>query len=201
MNKDLERVVEIADGVSVSVDGKMFVVKGNGKELKRNFDIGKIKVSVSDEGLADGGKKVVLIAKGATKREAKMIGTIWAHLKNMIKGVGEDFVYELEICNVHFPMNVSVQKAEQKDAGGRMQVAGEKIVIKSFLGETTVREAVVLDGVKVDISGNRITVTSHDIEAAGQTAANLEKATRLTGRDRRIFQDGIFITKKPYRII
>jgi large subunit ribosomal protein L6 len=180
MNKDLERVVEIADGVEVSVKGNEFVVKGNGKELKRSFDIGKIKAGIKDG-------KVVLTAKGATRRESKMIGTIWAHLKNMVKGVGEDFVYELEVCNVHFPMNV---KAE-----------GDKIVIKSFLGETTVREAKVLDGVKVDIKGNKISVTSHDIEAAGQVAANLEIATKLTGRDRRIFQDGIFITKKPYRTI
>jgi len=180
MNKDLERVVEIVEGVSVSVEGKKFVVKGNGKELMRTFEIGKIKVDVY-------GNKVILVAKGATKREAKMMGTIWAHLKNMIKGVGEDFVYELEVCNVHFPMNV---KAD-----------GNKVVIKSFLGETTVREAAILEGVKVDISGSKITVTSHDIEAAGQTAANLEKATRLTGRDRRIFQDGIFVTKKPYRTI
>jgi large subunit ribosomal protein L6 len=180
MNKDLERIIEIAEGVEVFVKGNEFAVKGNGKELKRSFDVGKIKASVKD-------KKVVLTAKGATRREAKMIGTIEAHLKNMIKGVSEDFVYELEVCNVHFPMNVKVE--------------GERIVIKSFLGETTGREAKVLDGVKVDIKGNKISVSSHDIEAAGQVAANLEKATRLTGRDRRIFQDGIFITKKPYRTI
>jgi large subunit ribosomal protein L6 len=180
MNKDLERVVEIVDGVEVSINGNEFVVKGNAKELKREFEIGKIKAEVKDG-------KVILVAKGATKREAKMMGTIWAHLKNMIKGVGEDFVYELEICHVHFPMNVKAQ--------------GNKIVIKSFLGETTIRESKVLDDVKIDIKGNLITVSSHNIEAAGQTAANLEKATKLTGRDRRIFQDGIFITKKPYRTI
>ena len=180
MHKDLERAVEIAEGVEVSINGNEFVVKGNGKELKKTFDIGKIKSEVKD-------KKIILTANGASKREAKMMGTIDAHLKNMIKGVNEDFVYELEVANVHFPMNV---KAE-----------GSKILIKSFLGETTVREAKVLDNVKVDIKGTHITVTSYDIEAAGQTAANLEKATRLTGRDRRIFQDGIFITKKPYRVI
>jgi len=116
-----------------------------------------------------------------------MIGTIWAHLKNMVKGVGEDYVYTLEVANVHFPMNV---KAE-----------GDKVTIKSFLGETTVRESRIMPNSKVDIKGSTITVTSHDIEAAGQTAANLEKATRLTGRDRRIFQDGIFITEKPGRKI
>ena len=185
MNKDLERVVEIVDGVEVSVSGDEFVVKGNGKELKRVFDIGKIKAEVKD-------KKVILVAKGASKREAKMIGTIDAHLKNMIKGVGEDFVYELEVCNVHFPMNVKLESRAQQS---------EVVVIKSFLGETTERIAKVIDGVKVDIKGNKITVSSHDIEAAGQVAANLEKATKLTGRDRRIFQDGIFITKKPGREI
>ena len=114
-----------------------------------------------------------------------MIGTIWAHLKNMINGVGNDFVYELEVCNVHFPMNVKVD--------------GDRVIIKSFLGETTLREARIVGDAKVDIKGNKITVSSFDIEAAGQTAGNLEKATRLAGRDRRIFQDGIFITKKPGR--
>ena len=180
MNKDLERVVEIAEGVEVLVNDKEFVVKGNGKELKKSIDIGKIKIEVKDG-------KVVLVAKGASKREAKMMGTIEAHLKNMIKGMAEDFVYELEVCNVHFPMNVKAN--------------GNIITIKSFLGETTERKSKILDGAKVEIKGNKITVTSHDIEAAGQTAANLEKATKLTGRDRRIFQDGIFITKKPYRVI
>jgi large subunit ribosomal protein L6 len=180
MNKNLERVIEIPDGMAVSVDGKSISVKANEKEAVRTFDMGKISV-VSADG------KITLSAKGATRRESKMIGTIWAHLKNMIKGMGEDFVYELEVCNVHFPMNV---KAE-----------GDKVVIKSFLGETTERIAKILPNVKVDIKGSNISVSSHDLEAAGQTAANLEKATRLTGRDRRIFQDGIFITNKCGRSI
>jgi large subunit ribosomal protein L6 len=180
MNKDLTREIEVPEGVTAVVSGNEFTVKGDGKELKRSFDLGKIKAEVKD-------KKIVLTAKGATRRESKMIGTTWAHLKNMVKGLGEDFVYELEVCNVHFPMNV---KAD-----------GDKIVIKSFLGETTERVARIMPEVKVDIKGSHITVTSNDIEAAGQTAANLEKATRLTGRDRRIFQDGIFITSKCGRAI
>ena len=180
MNKDLIREIEVPEGVSISVNENEFTVKGNGKEIVRSFDLGKVKAEVKDN-------KLVLTAKGATRRESKMIGTTWAHLKNMIKGTAEDFVYQLEVCNVHFPMNV---KAD-----------GDKIIIKSFLGETTERVAKILPNAKVDIKGTAITVSSNNIEAAGQTAANLEKATRLTGRDRRIFQDGIFITEKPGRKI
>jgi large subunit ribosomal protein L6 len=180
MNKDLTREIEIPEGVEVSISGNEFTVRGSGKELKRSFDLGKIKAEVKDG-------KIVLTAKGATRRESKMIGTVWAHLKNMVKGLGEVFVYDLEVCNVHFPMNV---KAE-----------GNKVTIKSFLGETTERFAKIMPDVKVEVEGSHITVSSNNIEAAGQTAANLEKATRLTGRDRRIFQDGIFITAKPGRKI
>lgn len=180
MNKNLERIIEIPEDIEVTIKGNEFNLKGNNKELLRKFDIGKIKASIKDN-------NIILTAKGATRRESKMIGTIWAHLKNMVKGFNENFVYELEICNVHFPMNVKMD--------------GNKIIIKSFLGENTERISKILPNVNVDIKGNKITVSSNDIEAAGQTAANLEKATRLTGRDRRIFQDGIFITAKPGRII
>ena len=180
MRKDLMREIEIPDGIIVKKEDDFVTVSGGGKELKRNFDFGKVKMEVKD-------KEIVLEAKGATRRESRMIGTVWAHLKNMIKGINEEFVYELEICNVHFPMNVKVQ--------------GNEVVIKSFLGEKTDRIAKILPNVKVDISGSKITVTSNDIEAAGLTATNLEKAARLTGRDRRIFQDGIFITSKNGRSI
>ncbi len=180
MNKDLKRDIEIPEGVDVVVNGNEFIVNGDGKKIKRKFDLGKIVAEVKDN-------KIILSINGATRREAKMIGTAWAHLKNMVKGINEDFVYELEVCNVHFPMNI--------------KISDDRIIIKSFLGETTERVAKIVDGVNVDIKGNKITVSSSNIESAGQTAANLEKATRLTGRDRRIFQDGIFITNKCGREI
>ena len=83
MNKDLMREIEIPEGVTVEVSGNRVTVKGNGKEVVREFDNGKVSMEVKDG-------KFVLVAKGATRRESKMIGTIWAHLKNMIKGVAED---------------------------------------------------------------------------------------------------------------
>lgn len=180
MRKDSQRIIEIPEGIQVEVKDGDVVVKGNGKEIERVLSFPTIDLVVKDN-------KFIISAKKATKRELKILGTIEAHVKNMIQGINEDFVYKLEICNVHFPMNVKVEQ--------------DKVIIKSFLGEKYDRVADIVRGTKVDIKGNEITVSCFDKEAAGQTAANIEKATRLTGRDRRIFQDGIFITEKCGRQI
>ena len=45
--------------------------------------------------------------------------------------------------------------------------------------------------------GDEITVSGIDIEECGQTAANIEQATRIKRLDVRVFQDGIYIVKKP----
>ncbi|PSP31946.1 50S ribosomal protein L6, partial [Halobacteriales archaeon QH_10_67_22] len=38
-----------------------------------------------------------------------------------------------------------------------------------------------------------------DIEAVGQTAADIEQLTRVQDKDVRVFQDGVYITDKPNR--
>ena len=178
MKLDIEKLIEIPEGIDVLISEMDVIVKGNGKEIKRNFEFRDIKIEKDKNGLK-------VKCKKATRREGKMIGTTVAHLKNMINGIKEDFVYKLEIVNMHFPMNVKVES--------------DRVVIKNFLGEKVERVADIPRGVKIEVKGNEITISSHDKEAAGQAAANIEKATKVSGRDRRIFQDGIFITKKPGR--
>jgi large subunit ribosomal protein L6 len=180
MRKDLERVIEIPEGMSVVVNGKQVKVTKDGNNLEKEFRFPKINLSVE-------GNLFKVGAKNASKRESKMIGTISAHVNNMIKGLQEEFVYDMEICNVHFPMTVKVE--------------GDKVTIKNFLGEKIDREAKIFPNVNVNVKGNQVEIKSFDLEAAGHTATSIEKATRVKGRDKRIFQDGIFITKKPGREI
>ncbi len=175
MKQDIEKIIEIPEGVEVSVNEGEVIVKGNGKEAKRKFDLKNFKIEKTDN-------MIKVFAKKATKREGKLIGTVSSHIKNMISGIKEDFIYKLEIVNVHFPMNVKVE--------------GDKIIIKNFLGEKIERIAKVLPKVKVEVKGNQIIVSSHEKESAGQTAANIEKATNLKGKDRRIYQDGIYIVSR-----
>ena len=148
--------------------------------MKREFNFHNIDVEVGD-------KEVKYVSKKATNGERRMLGSMVTHIKHIMAGVMEDYVYKLEVCNVHFPMTVSVE--------------GDKMKIKNFFGEKVDRSSKISDNVDVKVNGSEIVVSSFDKEAAGQTAANMEKATKITNRDRRIFQDGIFITEKPGRNI
>ena len=111
-----------------------------------------------------------------------MIGTIKAHVKNMIKGVTEGHRYILKICSGHFPMSVSVSNNE--------------IQIKNFLGEKIPRIVKLRDDVKVKVEGDKIIIESLNKESAGQTAADIETICKIRDKDIRIFQDGIWIIEK-----
>ena len=111
-----------------------------------------------------------------------MVGTIAAHIKNMIKGVTEGFEYKLKVHYTHFPVTVSVE--------------GDKVLIKNFLGEKHPRIAKIVGNAKVDVKGQDITITGIDIEEVSQTAANLVLKTNVGRRDIRVFNDGIFLVSK-----
>lgn len=176
MKRDYLKTVEIPEGIEVSVADSKVSVKGKDAELVREFQLGKIKIEKTE-------KAIEISCKKATKREVKMINTMAAHIKNMMKGVVEKFEYKLKVCSSHFPVTVKVE--------------GDKAVISNFLGEKIDRTSKILEGCDVKVEKEIITVNCLDIEKAGQTAANFEKATIVKGRDRRVFQDGIFITHKP----
>jgi large subunit ribosomal protein L6 len=175
MKKEIFETIEIPEGVEANLDGEVLSVKGSEGENKREFDFTNLSVEKKDNQIIVGNKK-------ATKSEKKRIGTITAHIKNLLKGVQEKFEYKLKICFSHFPMTAEAQ--------------GKEIIIKNFLGEKIPRKVVVIDGADIKIEKEIITVTSVDKEIAGQVAANFEKATKVPLKDRRVFQDGVFITHK-----
>ena len=109
-----------------------------------------------------------------------MIGTTKAHISNMIVGVTEGFTYTMKIVFAHFPMTVIV----------------ERVVIDNFLGERHPRFSKIVGSAKVSVKGDEVTITGINKEHVGQTMANLEQATKIKGRDPRVFQDGIYLISK-----
>ncbi len=171
----LMETVDLLSGCELTVDKKTMTVKGPKGQITRMLPDSDIKITVQD-------KKIVLEYKKMSRNEKNKIFTTKAHLKNMVKGVTEGFSYSLKICSGHFPMTVAMK--------------GDTFELKNFVGEKVPRTLKIKQGADVKISGDIITVQSHDKEIAGQTAASIEKLTRRPGFDKRIFQDGIYIIEK-----
>ncbi|WP_148882779.1 50S ribosomal protein L6 [Thermococcus aciditolerans] len=167
--------VEIPEGVEVTVEGNTVKVKGPKGELQRELKYPGVQIFTEDG-------KVVVFKEFPRKRDIAIARTFKAHIANMLRGVTEGFTYKLKVVYSHFPMTVKVQ--------------GDEVVIENFLGEKNPRRARILPGVTVRVSGQEVIVEGIDREAVGQTAANIEQATKITKWDRRVFQDGIYIVEK-----
>ena len=173
------KVLELPEGVDVSIDGSIVTIKGPKGELTRDFKHPSIRFEIADDKLV-----VKTVNKKPTKRDKMFINTFAAHLRNMIVGVTKGYVAKLKICSGHFPMNVSISNG--------------KLIIKNFFGEKIPREAKLYNDVNVNIDGEFVIVKGINKESVGQTAANIEQSTRIKNRDRRVFQDGIWIVEKTH---
>ncbi len=176
MRKELTQTIPVPEGLTCTINATTVICKKSGVELSRAFDIPGISLDLQ-------GNIITIKATKGNKNDWKKIKSTIAHIQNLFTGVEKKFTYTLEACNVHFPMTLKTDK--------------NNLIVNNFLGEKVARTARILPGVDMEIKGQKIILSSHNREAAGQTAANIEKATRIRYRDRRIFQDGIFITSKP----
>ncbi|MBC7128765.1 MAG: 50S ribosomal protein L6 [Thermoplasmatales archaeon] len=175
MAQSIKKEIDIPDSVSVDVkDGKVIVEGAKGK-IERVFFHPKISIEKKDN-------KIHLTCEEAKVKERAIIGSYEAHIRNMIKGVTEGFTYKMKIVYSHFPIKVSVK--------------GNEVIIENFLGEKFPRKTKIFGNVKVSVKGDEITLEGINIEEVGQTAANIESATRVKDKDIRVFQDGIYIVKK-----
>ncbi len=167
----------IPDKVSVQAEGRTIRVKGPLGSLVE--DLSHLPVSISVEP-----NQVRLETKWPRKREIGMLGTAAAHVRNMIKGVTQGYRYDLRTVYAHFPVTVKVDDK------------AKALKIENFTGEKTPRYAKILEGAKVQVKGEDISVEGVDLKAVSQTAANIQDSTRIKEKDLRVFLDGIYISGK-----
>ncbi len=170
-----EETLETIEGVTVSLENRLLTVKGEKGEVSRQFLDPKITIEVKDNNIS-------LSVLKASKREVKIVRTYIAHMKNLMNGVKNGVMYKLKICSGHFPMNVAI--------------SGDTFSVKNFLGEKVPRVLKLKQGVKVKIDGDIVLVEGVNKELCGQEAARIEHLTVITNRDKRIFQDGIYLIEK-----
>lgn len=168
--------VEIPEGVTIEINGLKVKVSGPKGELEREFKtVFDIKIEKVDS-------KVKVFSESERRKVKAMVGTITAHIRNMVKGVTKGFTYKLRVCYAHFPPQVKVE--------------GDKVIISNFLGERKPRIAKIVGSTEVKVKGQEVIVSGINLEDVGQTANNIERATRIVGYDRRRFMDGIYIVER-----
>ncbi|MBD3312078.1 50S ribosomal protein L6 [archaeon] len=172
----MESIIKLPDGVKARVDDHVVMVEGpkgsTSKKLKSNFARVEVK-----------GDEVIIKSLKDNRRGKALMNTFKAHVNNLIKGVQQGYEARLRICYAHFPVSVKVQ--------------GSDILIENFAGEKVPRKTKAMPGCKVEVKGSEVIVNGINKEAVGQTAANIELTTRIKNKDRRVFQDGIWLIKKP----
>jgi large subunit ribosomal protein L6 len=173
---EIKESVTIPDDVSINIEKKSVIIKGSKGELTKNFSHPKIIITQKK------GSLEISCSDRPKRKEKALIGTYRAHLKSMIKGVTKGYTYTMKTVYSHFPIKTVVE--------------GNKFIIHNFLGERSPRSAKILENVTVAIKGDDVTVSGINKEKVGQTAANIERATKVKNRDIRVFQDGVYITKK-----
>jgi large subunit ribosomal protein L6 len=168
--------IEIPDDVSAETDHLELTVEGPNGSVTRRLWYPDVEVTVEDG----------VVAVAAENEDAKTnatVGTFESHVANMIHGVTDGWEYTMEVYYAHFPMQVTVE--------------GDEVVIENFLGERAQRRTPIRGDTDVQIDGETVTLSGSDKEAVGQTAADIEQLTKVTDKDTRVFQDGVYIVEKP----
>jgi large subunit ribosomal protein L6 len=173
----MDKIVAVPEGVKVEKTKSLVTVYGTNGELKRDFRNPNVTLDVK------GSEIKVSSGKSTRRKDQAIVGTWAAHLRNMVSGVTRNWEGKMKIVHSHFPMKVKVD--------------GEKLVIENFLGERKPRAGKIMPGTEVKIEKDVVIVSGSDKEKVGQTCGNIELATKITRRDKRVFQDGIYITSKP----
>ncbi|MHA1167384.1 MAG: 50S ribosomal protein L6 [Candidatus Hodarchaeales archaeon] len=176
-----EKYVPIPEGIDIVISNHQDVkVKGPKGEIHRSFEKNSCRIERVDD-------NIVVYDYFVKKKQKGMTGTIAGHIKNMINGVQNGYVYHLKIIFSHFPIEVSYDKK------------GNNFIIKGLYGYKGVKKIPVPEGVKVEIDSEDVRIKGIDIEKVSQTAARIQEICRLRGKrkkDDKKFQDGIYIYKK-----
>ncbi len=171
--------VPVPKGVTLTLAGSTLRTKGPLGVVEREFPSDALSLTVSA-----GSAVLELKVPAHRKRSQALLNTWAAHLENLVGGLTRGVEARMKVVAAHFPMKVSVR--------------GEELVIENFLGEKFPRSTHLLPGTEAKVDGDTVTLSGHDVERVGQSAANIERVTRIRDYDPRVFQDGIYLIERAH---
>ena len=170
-----EERVEIPNGVNVNLNNNLMEIKGPLGKVSKDFSKIIAEVSINNN---------IVSIKSFSNRKKHISTTTTSKslIKNMIIGVTKGFTYKLKIVFAHFPITVKVK--------------GNQVHIENFYGERSPRIAQIIGNSKIEVKEDDIIVKGISIYDVGQTAANIEQATKVKNKDLRVFLDGVYVYDK-----
>jgi large subunit ribosomal protein L6 len=170
-----KKEVAMPEGVTAKLEGRLLSVKGKLGEVKKDFE--RINVNIEAQG-----NKVVVWPFSTKKKDNIVINTVVSIVNGMAVGVSKGYTYRLKVVYAHFPISVKV-----KDG---------KILVENFIGERSPRVATIVGSCKVSVAEDDVIVKGTSLEDVGQTAANVELATKIRRKDQRVFLDGVYVYQR-----
>jgi large subunit ribosomal protein L6 len=173
--EDGSRTVELPPGVTASVKGRELFMKGPNGSATKVFQRIPVDIEVN-------GDEVTIKPFTGKKKDLISANTVSSIVRGLVHGVTSGYEYKMKVVFAHFPVTVKI-----KD---------DMVMVENFMGERSPRLAKILAGCKVTTEGDDIIIKGTSLEQIGQTAANVEQATRIKRKDQRIFLDGVYVYEK-----
>ena len=150
MSRIGNRVLNIPNGVTVTLDGNKMTVKGPKGELSKEFNK-DINIEVKEN-------TIVCTRANENKLTKSIHGTTNALIKNMLTGVSEGFVKELETVGV----------------GYRFAVSGNQITVSAGYSKPVIVE--IPAGITVEgVSTTELKISGIDNQKVSEFAADIRK--------------------------
>jgi len=149
MSRIGKKLIQLADGVTVTVDNGVVVVKGPKGELSHDFG-DKVNIILKD-------KEVLVEKRDDTMTQDSLQGTVRAIISNMTEGVVSGYKKSLELNGVGF------------------RVAKKGNDLEFHIGFSHPVLFKTPAGIQCDVEKNIITVSGIDKQLVGETAANIRK--------------------------
>jgi large subunit ribosomal protein L9e len=180
-----EELLEIPEGVKVSIKTRNVVVEGPRGKLTKN--LGHLAVSFTHPKPS----LIKIELHHGSRKSVATLRTVRTLINNLVIGVTKGYLYKMRYVYAHFPINVNLDK--DNDTGLWV------VEIRNFLGEKLIRRVQMSEGVDVEASKNvkdELVLTGNSLENVSQSAADIQQICRVRNKDIRKFLDGIYVSER-----
>ncbi|KAL6710057.1 60S ribosomal protein L9B [Coniothyrium glycines] len=180
-----EELLEIPEGVKVSIKTRNVVVEGPRGKLSKS--LGHLAVSFTHPK-----KNVIKIElHHGSRKSVATLRTVRTLINNLIIGVTKGYKYKMRYVYAHFPINVNIEKNKETDQF--------EVEIRNFVGEKLVRRVTMRPGVNVEASKNQkdeLQLSGNSLEDVSQSAADIQQICKVRNKDIRKFLDGLYVSER-----